>query len=83
MLNYTCLKRASRKIEDKILAETREVNQQFDIPMDDDLKVYLRLKSDGSIMLNKTGQVGMTVLSDRDILNEITSGKVFSLQDNF
>lgn len=79
----TYLKRASRKIEDKILAETREVNQQFDIPMDDDLKVYLRLKSDGSIMLNKTGQVGMTVLSDRDILNEITSGKVFSLQDNF
>lgn len=79
----TYLKRASRKIEDKILAETRKVNQQFDIPMDDDLKVYLRLKSDGSIMLNKTGQVGMTVLSDRDILNEITSGKVFSLQDNF
>ncbi len=79
----TYLKRASRKIEDKILAETREVNQQFDIPMDEDLKVYLRLKSDGSIMLNKTGQVGMTVLSDRDILNEITSGKVFSLQDNF
>jgi len=79
----TYLKRASRKIEDKILAETREVNQQFDIPMDEDLKVYLRLKSDGSIMLNKTGQVGLTVLSDRDILNEITSGKVFSLQDNF
>ncbi|KAA8780315.1 hypothetical protein [Lactobacillus crispatus] len=79
----TYLKRASRKIEDKILAETRKVNQQFDIPMDEDLKVYLRLKSDGSIMLNKTGQVGMTVLSDRDILNEITSGKVFSLQDNF
>ena len=79
----TYLKRAARKIEDKILAETREVHQQFDIPMDDDLKVYLRLKSDGSIMLNKTGQVGMTVLSDRDILNEITSGKVFSLQDNF
>ena len=79
----TYLKRASRKIEDKILAETREVNHQFDIPMDEDLKVYLRLKSDGSIMLNKTGQVGMTVLSDRDILNEITSGKVFSLQDNF
>lgn len=79
----TYLKRASRKIEDKILAETRKVNQQFDIPMGEDLKVYLRLKSDGSIMLNKTGQVGMTVLSDRDILNEITSGKVFSLQDNF
>ena len=79
----TYLKRASRKIEDKILAETRKVNQQFDIPMDEDLKVYLRLKSDGSIMLNKTGQVGMTVLSDRAILNEITSGKVFSLQDNF
>lgn len=79
----TYLKRASRKIEDKILAETRKVNQQFDIPIDEDLKVYLRLKSDGSIMLNKTGQVGMTVLSDRDILNEITSGKVFSLQDNF
>ena len=51
--------------------------------MDEDLKVYLRLKSDGSIMLSKTGQVGMTVLSDKDILNEITSGKVFSLQDNF
>ncbi|MDB6262464.1 MAG: hypothetical protein SPJ50_06640 [Ligilactobacillus salivarius] len=79
----TYLKRASRKIEDKILAETRKVNQQFDIPMDEDLKVYLRLKSDGSIMLSKTGQVGMTVLSDKDILNEITSGKVFSLQDNF
>lgn len=78
----TYLKRASRKIEDKILAETRKVNQQFDIPMDEDLKVYLRLKSDGSIMLSKTGQVGMTVLSDKDILNEITSGKVFSLQDN-
>ena len=68
----TYLKRASRKIEDKILAETRKVNQQFDIPMDEDLKVYLRLKSDGSIMLSKTGQVGMTVLSDKDILNEIT-----------
>ena len=79
----TYLKRASRKIVDKILAETRKVNQQFDIPMDEDLKVYLRLKSDGSIMLSKTGQVGMTVLSDKDILNEITSGKVFSLQDNF
>ena len=79
----TYLKIASRKIEDKILAETRKVNQQFDIPMDEDLKVYLRLKSDGSIMLSKTGQVGMTVLSDKDILNEITSGKVFSLQDNF
>lgn len=79
----TYLKRASRKIEGKILAETRKVNQQFDIPMDEDLKVYLRLKSDGSIMLSKTGQVGMTVLSDKDILNEITSGKVFSLQDNF
>ena len=79
----TYLKRAYRKIEDKILAETRKVNQQFDIPMDEDLKVYLRLKSDGSIMLSKTGQVGMTVLSDKDILNEITSGKVFSLQDNF
>ena len=79
----TYLKRASRKIEDKILAETIKVNQQFDIPMDEDLKVYLRLKSDGSIMLSKTGQVGMTVLSDKDILNEITSGKVFSLQDNF
>ena len=79
----TYLKRASRKIEDKILAETRKLNQQFDIPMDEDLKVYLRLKSDGSIMLSKTGQVGMTVLSDKDILNEITSGKVFSLQDNF
>ena len=79
----TYLKRASRKIEDKRLAETRKVNQQFDIPMDEDLKVYLRLKSDGSIMLSKTGQVGMTVLSDKDILNEITSGKVFSLQDNF
>ena len=79
----TYLKRASRKIQDKILAETRKVNKQFDIPMDEDLKVYLRLKSDGSIMLSKTGQVGMTVLSDKDILNEITSGKVFSLQDNF
>ena len=79
----TYLKRASRKIEDKILAETRKVIQQFAIPMDEDLKVYLRLKSDGSIMLSKTGQVGMTVLSDKDILNEITSGKVFSLQDNF
>lgn len=79
----TYLKRASRQIEDKILAETRKVNQEFNIPMDEDLKVYLRLRSDGSIMLNKTGQVGMTVLSDQDILNEITSGKVFSLQDNF
>ena len=39
----TYLKRASRKIEDKILAETRKVNQQFDIPMDEDLKVYLTI----------------------------------------
>lgn len=79
----TYLKRASKQIEDKILAETKKVNQEFNIPMDEDLKVYLRLRSDGSIMLNKTGQVGMTVLSDQDILNEITSGKVFSLQGNF
>lgn len=77
----TYLKRASKEIEDRILKKTQEVNSQFSVPTDEDLKVYLRLQNDGSIQLTKTGQVGMTLMSDREILSRITSGEMFSIAD--
>lgn len=58
------LKRASSKIEDKILSRTKKINNEYHIDTDNDLKVYLRLRKDGSLMLNRKGQVVMTLLSD-------------------
>lgn len=78
----TILKRASSKIEDKILRKTKEINDEYQINTDADLKVYLRLKRDGSLLLNQKGQVGMTLLSDREILQKITSGHIFSIEDD-
>lgn len=72
-------KRASKEIEDSILEKTREVNEQFSVPTDKDLKLYLRLQEDGSVQLTQTGQVGMALISDREILGKITSGEIFAI----
>lgn len=74
------LKRASKEIEDKILEKTEKVNAEYHLPTERDLKVYLRLKDDGSFFMQPNGKVGMALLSDRELLRRITSGEVFSVQ---
>jgi len=75
----TYLKRASKEIEEPILQETRKVNERYRLPTEKDLKVYLILQDDGSIYLTDTGQVGMTLFSDHELLHRITSGEIFSV----
>lgn len=75
------LRRAPKVIEDELLNRTRKVNQKFNFPTDKDLKVYLRLKTDGSVFLNKDKSIGMILLSDHDLLQKIYSGIPFSIEE--
>ena len=75
------LKRASKAIEDNVLKKTKEVNLIIGIRTEIDLKVYLRLNKDSTLVITETGQVGMTILTDQELINMVTNGKAVLIRD--
>ncbi|WP_294919585.1 hypothetical protein [Lactobacillus rizhaonensis] len=75
------LKRASKAIEDNVLKKTKEVNLRLGIRTEIDLKVYLRLNKDSTLVITETGQVGMTILTDQELINMVTNGKAVLIRD--
>ncbi len=73
------LKRAEPNIENAVL-ENNQKNMK-DLQFEDNFKVYLMLRRDGTHIFNSNGQVALKVFTDNELIKILTSGQIFEIPD--